>query len=158
MSCEQCGQGIPEIILTSVIEDEATVKHLCRKCAATQVAVDTSDGDTADHETSESPGSELRGDICPKCGLSLDEIMQTTKFGCPECYRSLGSGVETLLRRVQGALLHQGKVPGTEPGWASLKVLERRLTDAIRREAFEEAAVLRDQIIELTREGNKATP
>ena len=90
------------------------------------------------------------GIVCPECGMSLMEFRQKGRLGCPKDYEVFGAQLRELLERIHGANRHVGRVPGLDE--ASMLRLERvnelqsALESAIRDEAYEAAAKLRDEL------------
>lgn len=93
------------------------------------------------------PLSEL---ACPKCGLTFSRITQAGKLGCSTCYETFETQLEQLLRRIHGGGQNVGKVPARRGVAIKNRIEERKLKERlqilIQQEAFEEAAVVRDQI------------
>lgn len=93
---------------------------------------------------------------CPTCGWTERNIEKTGRLGCPDCYAMFTQYLMPNLRRMHRGEKHVGKTPR----WAEteqirrnrLTYLESEMGSAIRREAYEEAAAMRDQILELKRE------
>jgi protein arginine kinase activator len=90
------------------------------------------------------------GQTCPSCGMTLDEFRKKGRLGCAKDYEVFGTHIGDLLERVHGARTHVGRIPGTSE--ADLE-RQKRLTDlrsqldtAIREEAYESAARLRDEL------------
>ena len=87
---------------------------------------------------------------CGNCGLSLDEFRKKGRLGCASCYEVFGPHIGELLERVHGARKHVGRLPGTSEGQLErihqLSQLRQRLDAAIRDEAYENAAQLRDEL------------
>lgn len=90
---------------------------------------------------------------CSGCGMSFHEFNQTGKFGCARCYDSFQEQVEPLIKRIQGSLDYEGSVPrrGSTvfPTKQRIKRLRQELEKAVREQNYEEASILRDQIIAL---------
>jgi protein arginine kinase activator len=87
---------------------------------------------------------------CPTCGLPLRTYRETLFLGCSDCYAAFEDVLERDLVRYHGAAVHTGRTPqgdaaAPEPQVA-IKDLQRRLEVAVRREDFELAARLRDEI------------
>jgi protein arginine kinase activator len=135
---------------------------LCNACAA-QLGVDASstqgdfsvsklvagmaeqglsDGDRRSEETT-----------CPSCGLTLAEFRESGKLGCPDCYHAFIRDLSVLIRRLHGALRHTGRGPGERSAEQAIRLelaaLRNQLAEAVAKEAYEEAARLRDRIREL---------
>lgn len=87
---------------------------------------------------------------CPTCGLTLEEFRKRGRLGCACCYEAFGAQIGELLERVHGARTHVGRLPGTSPKelerMQHMSELQQRLEVAIRDEAYESAAQLRDEI------------
>jgi len=90
---------------------------------------------------------------CPHCGMSLAEFRNKGRFGCPRDYEVFRAHIEPLLLRVHNARAHRGRMPGMDElsrqRLQQLSDLRTKLEAAIREEAYENAARLRDEIQEL---------
>ncbi|MCY2960404.1 MAG: UvrB/UvrC motif-containing protein [Planctomycetota bacterium] len=102
------------------------------------------------------------GPTCAGCGLQLEEFRRKGRLGCPQCYDAFAAHLGEVFERVHGARQHVGRLPGTDaaipPAPPDALALEReqRLVDlrqkleiAIREEAYENAARLRDELKQL---------
>ena len=56
------------------------------------------------------PGSHVAR--CPTCGASFEEITQSGKIGCADCYQTFRSQLMPVIQRIHGTTRHKGKVPG----------------------------------------------
>lgn len=88
---------------------------------------------------------------CPTCEMTLKDIAHVGKFGCHDCYDTFRDDVADIVRRVQGGHLeHSGKYPKSSHTKRALKrqIEEKRayLETLVAQQAFEEAAVVRDEI------------
>lgn len=105
------------------------------------------------------------GPACPHCGMTLEEFRRKGRLGCAKDYEVFGPHIAELLERVHGARLHVGRLPGSASVTASepaavpaeqapaqatrearLTQLRAKLAEAIRTEAYESAARLRDEL------------
>ena len=84
---------------------------------------------------------------CPNCGITLEEIRKTGKLGCPKDYDVFRDYFTEVLTIIQHRLENKGKRPSNADSVIKLQRLNSQLRIAIRREDFETAATLRDQII-----------
>ena len=107
--------------------------------------------------------------ICPTCGTSYDDFVKNSRFGCADCYSVFDPLISDNIRHLQGSEKHVGKRPagyrsemeemngagtnGEDPvnipelsKEEKIRLMETRLKDAVRREEYEEAAKLRDEI------------
>jgi protein arginine kinase activator len=98
------------------------------------------------------------GQTCPSCGMTLDEFRKKGRLGCAKDYDVFAAHIGDLLERVHGARTHVGRVPGTSEAdldrLKRLSDLRSQLDTAIREEAYESAARLRDEL--KTLEGGQA--
>jgi len=82
--------------------------------------------------------------------MSVDEFRSKGRLGCAECYEVFRGPIAELLERVHGAMQHIGRVPGLSDDdlerMQRLSELRRELDAAVREEAYESAAGIRDEI------------
>lgn len=162
MNCEHCGEQAAEITLTEIESDEMRTLHLCSQCAALKgVGSGPADSppiaDLIAHLGSgaSGPGFGTDAEACEYCGTRVKDFRKTGRLGCPQCYVHFADQLRALLRRVHGASQHMGKVymssaVDIDDTEARLDTLQRRLARAVEIEDFESAALLRDQIHQLT--------
>ena len=48
--------------------------------------------------------------VCPKCGMTYNEFLKYSKFGCPECVHTFGFLLDDYFKKIQGSCEHCGKV------------------------------------------------
>lgn len=93
---------------------------------------------------------------CPGCGSTYSRFKSTGRVGCSRCYETFKDQLYPLIRRIQGRVEHQGKIPSNAAEDLKLKkemnALKIKLRDAIEKEEFEVAAELRDKIRLLEKE------
>ena len=106
--------------------------------------------------------SEEPASTCPRCGRTAQQFRKTGYLGCPECYRTFAPQISGMLKNLHRGERHLGKVPlsagsqerkGRDSALLNREIerLRRELEEKIRQEAYEDAAVLRDRIQELSR-------
>ena len=87
---------------------------------------------------------------CGNCHLKFSEFEATGLLGCPACYGEFQEEIDRILEQRYGAAVHTGKryaaKAGDGAGTVDVTKLTEELSDAVRREAFELAARLRDRI------------
>lgn len=92
----------------------------------------------------------IKTTACSKCGMTYGRYKELGQLGCDACYEAFEEKLKPLIRRVHGSERHTGKMPVRCRGAAKVQRevvrLRGQLQQAIRREAFEEAALLRDRI------------
>ena len=164
MICQNCNKNEATIHVTDVFpatEDKAQAavneQHLCEICAQTKDLPHTQPtGKTVQANvwkllqiTAEQKRrrEELK---CKGCGMSVDEFRNKGRLGCAECYEVFRGPIAELLERVHGAVEHIGRVPGLSDDdlerMQRLSELRRELDAAVREEAYESAAGIRDEI------------
>jgi protein arginine kinase activator len=157
MQCENCGIAEATIQLTTVVEDETRVLHLCERCAAERGVeiVPAAPGNLPLAGFLAQIGAGMTEPAasgrCSSCGLTATQLKQTGRLGCSACYQHYEQHLRGLLRRLHGVTQHAGKVSVARDASSSdlraqLDALRRRLQHAVDSEDFEHAAALRDQI------------
>ena len=167
--CENCQKNIATVHVTDIVdvppsgagttEKKVVEQHLCEVCAQTMDLphMPMVKKTVADIwkllQLSAQQTRKKGGLVCPDCGMSLDEFRKKGRLGCAKDYEVFKAHIGELLERVHGSREHAGRIPGTsEHELAQLQRmsdLRRQLEVAIRDEAYESAARLRDEIQEL---------
>lgn len=157
MQCDLCGHVEATVHLTEIVGDQTRELHLCEPCAREKgVKVEPSFGladllsGLADLDPSLGATAEQTPLTCPQCGMRFEDVKRSGRLGCGACYEAFRRPIAVLLRRIHGAARHTGKVPAAMSTrarfLADLEGLKARLKQAVKVEAFEDAARLRDQI------------
>lgn len=153
MTCERCGKRPGAIRYTEYSGGEAHRMQVCAECAAElgfgpAPAAPDAAGTPEEAGDGSATSKEGPGRTCPGCGLTEDEFLRESLFGCAECYATFDEDLDLLLRRLHGAVQHRGRVPrsGPAPGPAEAARLRRELDAAVRNGEFEQAARLRDRL------------
>lgn len=166
MWCEQCKQRPATVHVTKVINNQKTEKHLCEVCAQAgssdlgflfepnfsfhNLLAGLLEGEIGKEGPFKSSTVEGKKRACPDCGLTFTDFRRIGQLGCGKCYTGFGSSLDPLLRRIHGSTAHTGKAPKRTGGQIRAKreieQLRKKLEEAIKREAYEEAAKLRDEI------------
>lgn len=150
MLCEICHTKEAELHYAVVIGGTTTLVFICEECAKKRSLVPVSG----------SPLSELllnnknKDIICSGCGLRYEEFTEMLKFGCSNCYDRFGEEIKPFLERLQGGIKHKGREPekGDRKRVKQRKrviELKKALKDAVRKEEYETAGRIRDEIIKL---------
>ncbi|MBI4313898.1 MAG: UvrB/UvrC motif-containing protein [Candidatus Omnitrophica bacterium] len=152
MQCDLCGKMAATVHLTEIIGDSTRELHLCEPCAREKgVKVEGVFG-LADGKTI-AP--------CPQCGMRFEEFKRSGRLGCGACYGAFKEQIGPLLKQVHGADRHVGRTPKAATlesrRQAELETLKAKLKQAVKSEAFEEAAQMRDQIAMLEKGLKKGT-
>ncbi len=86
---------------------------------------------------------------CPVCHMTLDELRDGRRFGCPQCYETFRDEVPTFTRELQFDDMHVGKAPARIVRETELHDLTLRFRKAVARQRFKEAKALSERIREL---------
>lgn len=178
MNCDLCDDKA-SVFLTQIVDGQMEKVNLCEQCAKAKGVTDPTGfaladlllglGDSESSEPKEpapesSPVPPIPASVsaaeekrsCHNCGFTHAQFKKAGRLGCPKCYQIFGTGLETLLKAMHKGTQHIGKVPSRHQALLDhhyeLDDLKGKLDDAIGREAFEEAAQLRDQIVKLETE------
>ncbi len=169
MLCQQCQkrEAIMQLFITE--NDQTREVYLCETCAKKNqnvsfvfhpaIVPEFLQALFGFNATTKDQPAEMK---CPKCGISFSGITQIGKLGCSTCYETFETQLEPLLRRVHGGGQNVGKIPVRRGAAIRSRVEQRKLKETlqtlIQQEAFEEAAIVRDQIrkIEQSTGGEKS--
>lgn len=154
MKCHSCTNPAT-VHLTDIVDGHKKELHLCQACAEKQELLQKQELNLpAIIQALIGPHigaltDKLSRLTCPTCGIKYMEFRAEGRLGCPHDYEVFRAGLEPLLQRIHRSLKHAGKVPKRRcrAGYnADLIELRRQLREAVDREAYEEAARLRDLI------------
>ena len=153
MLCDECGKLPAEVLMTAVVNGQATSRHLCRDCIKKYKAGDLQ-GVLAAVLSAMAQNQQCPDIICPKCGLSYAEFQKKGLLGCAECYQAFREHLLPLITRVQGRTQHAGRRPPVNPQEQErldrAQQLRALMEAAVAMENFEEAARLRDELRAMT--------
>jgi len=156
--CQECQKSIATVHLTEIKSGQRQEKHLCENCARNMdfqykqpVTIQELLGTLL--EKSGQKESSKTQTPCPQCGITFAEFKNKGRLGCAYDYEFFGNEVENLLNKMHGSTRYVGKSPpghNTEPIHKNeLMKLKTRLKRVVSAEEYEEAARIRDRIIEL---------
>jgi len=162
MICELCNKQTATVHVTELSkgDDAATLvqqKHICESCAqslalpSAPVVLNKGVLDIWKLLRQSAQKARAEGSLsCPQCGMSLAEFRSKGRLGCPKDYEVFRAHLEPLLLRVHNAKEHRGRIPGAHDidrtRRKQLSDLRAKLEAAVREEAYENAARLRDEI------------
>jgi protein arginine kinase activator len=166
MICQNCQKNAATVLVTELTPDPESAnaegkqsqvheQHLCEVCAQ---ALDLPYAPVTKKspvdiwkllQLSANQGRKKPGPACPACGMTLEEFRKKGRLGCPRDYEVFRTHLAEVLERVHGAVQHSGRIPGASgvsPSNGRIDLLRQELGNAIRAEAYESAARLRDEI------------
>jgi protein arginine kinase activator len=174
MLCDICHKNEATIHIQEIINGQKKTVHICQSCAENKPPDDPNllNGiNIAEllYKLTSEPGSFLKhpmdiGDsnpdavsqIFPKltcsCGWSSENFRKTGRLGCENCYKTFAPILLQALNSMHRGTVHEGKKPVAEGPSKSafimldLITLQKRLEGHIKKEEYEEAAKVRDQI------------
>jgi protein arginine kinase activator len=156
MKCNKCSKAATMHITEVIADEQFEEHHLCEECAQKYLYEPPKKGalkaDVAAGDEGEEFGA-LNQKECPICGIKFVEFRNSGRLGCPHDYQEFREELLPLLENIHGETRHAGKtprrLPQTKQAQGELIQLRKRLHQAVTREAYEEAAQLRDQIRQL---------
>ncbi len=153
MKCQKCPNAATLHITEILSEDQVEELHLCEVCAhkylsEPQPKHGSKTGSSSSLDDLEEPAGLNRE--CEMCGIKFVDFRNTHRLGCPHDYAVFRDELVQLLEKIHGETRHCGKVPRRLPQskqtQAELMQLRKQLLQAVHKEAYEEAARLRDRI------------
>lgn len=175
MKCENCGNNEANVKYTQIINGEKKQMFLCEECSEKlgindihfNMPINFSSfltdffNDMNDMSFMPTLGA-VNPLKCSKCGLMWDDFLHTGKFGCSNCYEDFESRINPILRSIQGATNHVGRIGNVIQGNTVKQNLDERMEDnktvskieklkedlkqAVKEERYEDAAKIRDEI------------
>ena len=172
MNCQNCHKNVATVKVIEILPGggeapgDASAKsyqqqELCEICAQSKnlphVAVfspQSTMGDIWKLLQISSQQTKRRQDVtCPDCGMTREEFRRKGRVGCAKDYKVFAEDIQEILERVHGALGHAGRIPGKCSGKVGrrkeIASLRKELDTAIREEAYENAARIRDELQQL---------
>ncbi len=158
MECQKCQQRPANVHITQFINGAKQEVHLCDQCAQ-DVKTNLQIPQLPLHNLNNLLGfftqnynldKMVHDKFCPVCHTSYRKIAETGYVGCSSCYQSFSSHLDPILRKIHGSNKHRGKIPQRMGASFLLRKeiedLKLELRQVLEREAYEEAARLRDKI------------
>ena len=169
MDCDICKKNSATVHVTEISpaaeegsKDAVQLRHVCGTCAQKLDLPHMTVGAGAPQGLSDiwnllqqsARRARAAGTLaCPDCGMTLAEFRNKGRLGCPNDYKIFGEYLRPLLQRVHKDLTHRGRRPGLDDHelerMRHLSDLRAKLDAAVRDEAYESAAQLRDAIQQL---------
>lgn len=170
MKCERCGSREAEVHIRHQKGKDIADFHLCRQCAEAMAKEGLIPDISFDLPIDSflwglfpAHGINLQGYgddqanqakiTCSRCGLDNESFRKSGKYGCSDCFPLFHDNLGPLLRKIHGSEIHRGVRPKTAclevscPG--DFESLRKDLREAVEKEDYERAAVIRDRIHEI---------
>jgi len=150
LECSECKRPA-KVHYKEITHKGMTCTEMCEECPVLKAKLH---GDTPP-----TPGKNSTL-CCGVCGTTLDSVLMGQPLGCPECYTVFAntiiqelcdsSAIPLQLKKKAAAqklqTLHIGRSLKSPALSSQLSSLNEALSDAIKRENYEQAATIRDQI------------
>ena len=123
MLCDNCGKREANVRYTENINGKRTELNLCEECSKKlgigqmnfSMPIDfpnflgsiLDDFDTTDFIPLL---SEMKSLKCNICGHTFDDIVNSGKVGCENCYDVFEDRIDNLIKRIQGSNRHVGRI------------------------------------------------
>jgi protein arginine kinase activator len=156
LKCQKCSKAATMHITEVTGDEQFEEHHLCEECAQ-KYLYEPPKKSHAKAEIGAGDEAEELGTLnhkeCPICGIKFVEFRNSGRLGCPHDYQEFREELLPLLDNIHGETRHAGKtprrLPQTKQAQGELIQLRKQLQQAVTREAYEEAAQLRDRIRQL---------
>src|SRR3954469_19602113 len=154
MKCQKCPNAATLHITEILGEEHVEELHLCEGCAQKYLyEPQPKVNKPAPTQVQEAEEPALLNRECDVCGPRFVDFRNTGRLGCPHDYEVFREELLPLLENIHGETRHAGKtprrLPQTKQAQSELIQLRKQLHQAVTREAYEEAAQIRDRIRQL---------
>lgn len=186
MLCDNCGKKEANVKYSENINGVKREFNLCEECSKKlgigeinfKMPIDFSSflGDfMEDFATPEFMPlfSDIKTLKCNECGYTFDDIVNTGRLGCANCYDVFEDRLDPIIRKIQNSNRHIGRIgkildsriekrqekndnkkvenkeESSNKNNNELENLQLKLKEAIKDERYEEAAKIRDKIKEI---------
>lgn len=149
MLCDDCGKRPATVFLKEIFSGKIVEHHLCSECAHKRGLIEEKkmaplemlqnllrDRDAGDEQI-----------ICGSCYSSLADFKRLGRFGCVHCVETFAPHIRHLVQEIHNSEHHIGRRPAvtTADGFEVMRLREE-LKHALEKEAYEEAAKIRDRL------------
>ena len=157
MLCEECKVNEASFSISVVVGDEVKTRHLCGECMS-RMNMDLQSGNIKGLLSSilsaitgkDTPAEKTPDVVCPRCRTTLSQFTKSGRLGCPACYEAFREQLQPMLLQIHGRVQHAGREPlntsEAQIQRSRQEELTRRMEEAVAKEDFETAAMLRDQL------------
>ena len=155
---EQCSGCTKKttIHFTQIINNKVYKLDMCEDCPLKKEVIDPGNFSLTDIFKTEKEASlkqNLDEIMCETCGMTQVEFEKRGRLGCPDCYTYFKPTIQTIAKDMHYGVAHKGKRPNLAVERIDLNhqvnQMKEDLERAIEVEDFEQAAILRDKIIEI---------
>ena len=178
MLCQNCNKNEAVVRYTQIINGDKKEMMLCEECSH-KLGIDNMQfnlpisfsnffSDFLDeYDTGFMPLLTKANETkCDKCGMTYNDFINSSKFGCDNCYDVFSDRIDPILKRLQGSNRYSGKkaelneannkkeksekeLKKEDSKQAKIENLKQQLKELVKEEKYEEAAKVRDEIKKL---------
>ncbi len=149
MLCDDCKKRPATIFFKDVLPGEVIELHLCGECAHKRGLIMTKKMSPIEILQRLLREKSVKDEkvICSVCYLSLAEFKRRGRFGCSNCISIFEPYIKNLIKQIHQSDKHVGRQAkcGPKKGFEVFKLREQ-LKKALEKEAYEEAAEIRDKL------------
>jgi len=153
MKCQKCTKAATMHITEVLTDEQFEELHLCEDCAQKFLYDPQKNGVKTEGGSEELEELASSKTACSMCGIKFVEFRNSGRLGCANDYTEFRDELMPLLENVHGDTRHVGKTPRRLPSTRKmnneLMQLRKMLNQAVTKEAYEEAARIRDRIRQL---------
>lgn len=156
IKCDLCSKPAT-VHLTQIVNGKIHKIDLCEACAKEKGVTDPNGFSLADLLASnlKSSGNDFAQEnlVCEQCGFTPEDYKKLGRLGCPACYEYLSPMITPMLAHMHKGTNHVGKIPHHSLDRVVIQKRIDRLNEelqlAVKEERYEDAALLRDEIIKI---------
>jgi protein arginine kinase activator len=149
MLCDDCKKNPATIYFKEVLPDKIVELHLCDVCAKKRGLLSAKKKSPIEILQKLLKERSVKDEkiICPNCYLSFAEFKRLGRFGCSTCVTTFKPYLKTMIKQIHQSDKHVGREPsGGDKKGMEVYRLRDQLRRALEREAYEEAADIRDRL------------
>jgi protein arginine kinase activator len=167
VECSQCKKAV-KVTYKEIVDTSIVCTEMCADCPVFQQRLH---GQSITPASREGLMETEAGLCCGNCRTTLESVKMGNPLGCSECYSvfsdllvaeliasdRIPSRIKKEFPTKKTQPLHLGKSPLeslTIPSSSRLTALNEALNEALKKENYEQAAWIRDQIKDLTQKGS----
>lgn len=163
MLCNICGLNEANVNIIKIENGEQVEIHVCKDCIEGIMKEELESLNFFDEGINQvlsnvfklyTQDIEVKDDLkCSNCNTSYSSFKKSGILGCSHCYENFREPLTKLIEGFHGSKIHKGKIPESADKSVNMRreeaILNEQLERAIEKEEYEEAAVIRDKLIEI---------
>ena len=152
MLCQRCKKNQATVIYEETINGEKFGYHLCQNCYAEMFGAFSSSVNNDILAGLFGQSTRRRARTCPVCGTSYSDFKRTGLLGCASCYDVFKDELMPYIERIQGKVVHVGKVGQDvreQDLTRKLSRLQEDLEKAVRERRYSDAELINSRISEV---------